>query len=170
MRYHHKSINIYLCYSICSFSSLSFFFRSLNVMQSKPLLLSTMITMTSSKCTDYLKRMMAIRDIIQWHGCCTSLNITVWCNGAIIVNTFISRTEIHKCTFIISYLIIHLNIIQIMKWLILLQVPNYSFDYRKSIWIICLYHRKLFSISNNNSLVIIINLTVSNHSISWNAH
>ena len=77
MRYHHKSINIYLCYSICSFSSLSFFFRSLNVMQSKPLLLSTMITMTSSKCTDYMKRMRAIRDIIQWHGGCTSLNITV---------------------------------------------------------------------------------------------
>ena len=102
MRYHHKSINIYLCYSICSFSSLSFFFRSLYVMQSKPLLLSTMITMTSSKCTDYLKRMMAIRDIIQWHGGCTSLNITVWCNGAIIVKTFISRTEMHKCTLIIK--------------------------------------------------------------------
>ena len=132
-----------------------------------------MITMTSSKCTDYLKRMMAIRDIIRRHCGYTSLNITVWCNGTIVVKTFISRTEIHKSTLIIwdfSYLIIYLNIIQIMKWLILLQVPDYSFDYRKSIWIICLYHRKLFSISNNNSLVIIINLTVSNHSISWNAH
>ena len=49
IRYHHKSINIYLCCSTCFFLSLSFFFRSKSVMQSKPLLLSTMITTTSTK-------------------------------------------------------------------------------------------------------------------------